>query len=308
MEKLGKLKKSSDLRMIWPHEAADFTKWLSEKENLELLGDTIGLDVVLEERESAVGGFSVDLYAQEEGTGRRIIVENQLEETDHDHLGKIITYASGKNAEVVVWIVKHARDEHRQAIEWLNQHTDENIAFFLLEMELWRIGESPWAPHFNIIERPNDWVKATKGVAGLSSTKKLQLEFWEAFCDYAFRNQTFAEAFRRRKARPQHWYDLGLGISACHLSFTVNTQKKEAGIAIYIPENDDFFQFLKDRQKEIEASAGQSLQWREADKARQIGVKTKGDIKQGPEAWAPLFDWFIENALRLRDVALKFCA
>ena len=146
MLKLGKLEKIDDLRTIWPHEAQNFTKWLAQEENLGLLSETIGIELVLEERESSVGDFSADLYASEEGTGRKVIIENQLEDTNHDHLGKIITYASGKNAEVVVWIVKRARDEHRQAIEWLNQHTDEKIGFFLLEIELWRIDESSPAP------------------------------------------------------------------------------------------------------------------------------------------------------------------
>ena len=117
MQTLGKIKKVSDLRSVWAHEEYDFSQWLSEEENLALLSDAIGIDIVLEELESPVGGFSVDLYASEERTGRKIIIENQLEDTNHDHLGKIITYASGKDASVAVWIVKRARDEHRQAIE-----------------------------------------------------------------------------------------------------------------------------------------------------------------------------------------------
>ncbi len=132
---LGCMKKINDLRTVWPHEAYDFSKWLAQEENLSKLSDDIGIDIVLEELESSVGNFNVDLYAKEEGTGRKIIIENQLEDTNHDHLGKIITYASGKGAEVVIWIVKHAREEHRQAIEWLNQHTDENIGFFLVEIQ-----------------------------------------------------------------------------------------------------------------------------------------------------------------------------
>lgn len=142
MELLGKMERINDLRSIWPHEAYDFSKWLSQEENLAMLSDSVGIDVALEELESPVGDFSVDLYAYEEGTNRRIVIENQLEDTNHDHLGKIITYASGKDAEVVIWIVKRARDEHKQAIEWLNQHTDENIGFFLLEIELWKINDS----------------------------------------------------------------------------------------------------------------------------------------------------------------------
>lgn len=139
MGSLGKIEKVDDLRTIWKHEAHDFTKWLAEEENLALLSEAVGIDIVLEDTESPVGSFNVDIFASEEGTSRKIIIENQLEDTNHDHLGKIITYASGKNADVVIWIVKRAREEHRRAVEWLNQHTDETIGFFLIEIELWKI-------------------------------------------------------------------------------------------------------------------------------------------------------------------------
>ena len=197
MATLGKIERISDLRTIWPHEARDFTKWLAQEENLALLSDTLGIDIALEERESSVGDFNVDLYATEVGTGRKITIENQLEFSDHDHLGKIITYASGKGAEIIVWIVKHARDEHKRAIEWLNQHTDENIGFFLLEIELWKINESLPAPKFNIVEKPNDWAKAMKVAEGLSSLQKLQVEFWQAFNEYAFVKPEFKKLLKK---------------------------------------------------------------------------------------------------------------
>ncbi len=119
-----------DLRDVWPHEALDFTKWMAEEKSLKMLSDAVGVELELLETESSVGSFNVDIYAQESGTGRKVIIENQLEETNHDHLGKVITYAAGKSAEVVIWVVKRARDEHRQAIEWLNQHTDSEFGFF----------------------------------------------------------------------------------------------------------------------------------------------------------------------------------
>lgn len=109
MNNIGKLERV-DLRELWRHEEYDFSTWLSKEENLTLLGDTIGLDISLIERESSVGTYSVDIYAEEQGTGRKIIIENQLEETNHDHLGKIITYASGKDAKYIIWIVKKAKD------------------------------------------------------------------------------------------------------------------------------------------------------------------------------------------------------
>lgn len=303
---LGTIKKIDDLRSVWPHEAHDFSKWLAKEENLTLLSDTIGIDIVLEELESAVGGFNVDLYATEEGTGRKIIIENQLEDTNHDHLGKIITYASGKSAEVIVWIVKRARDEHRQAVEWLNQHTDSNIGIFLLEIELWQINDSPYAPKFNIVERPNDWAKSVKAVEGISDTKKLQLEFWQAFTEYAFAKKDFSQRFKARKAAPQHWYDLSLGKSAYHLGFTVNTQKKRIGAEIYIDDDKELFNRFKESQAEIEAIFGSKLEWREASKACRILALAPGDIKKGSDAWPAMFDWYIEAAEKMRTITQKF--
>lgn len=306
MKSLGTIKKVDDLRSVWPHEAHDFSKWLAKEENLTLLSDTIGIDIVLEELESAVGGFNVDLYATEEGTGRKIIIENQLEDTNHDHLGKIITYASGKGAEVIVWIVKRARDEHRQAVEWLNQHTDSNIGIFLLEIELWQINDSPYAPKFNIVERPNDWAKSVKAVEGVSDTKKLQMEFWQAFSDYAFSNQEFAQLFKKRKAQPQHWYDLSLGKSTYHLGFTVNTQKKCVGVEIYINDDKELFAIFKAASAEIEQQFGGKLEWIEATKACRILATTPGDIKKGAEAWNGLFDWFMQSAIKMREITQKY--
>lgn len=159
--KLGKIEKVN-VRDVWPHEALNFTKWLAQEENLTMLGDACSIELELKDTESAVGSFAVDIYAQEADTERKVIIENQLEDTNHDHLGKIITYAAGKGAGVVIWVVARARDEHRNAIEWLNEHTDSDCAFFLVEIEVWRIGDSPMAPRFNVVESPNEWARAEK--------------------------------------------------------------------------------------------------------------------------------------------------
>lgn len=306
MATLGKIEKIDDLRSVWPHEALDFSKWLSQEENLALLSDSIGIDIVLEELESPVGGFSVDLYATEEGTGRKIIIENQLEDTNHDHLGKIITYASGKGAEVVVWVVRRARDEHKQAVEWLNQHTDENIGFFLLEIELWKINDSLPAPKFNVVERPNDWAKTMKAVEGLSDTKKLQLEFWQAFNDYAFGKPEFKNVFSKRKPQPQHWYDLSVGSSTYHLGLTVNTQKKRIGAEIYVNDDKLAFEKFKSQKDLIEADLGVQLDWRVATKDCRILALNNGDIKKGEAAWPEYYDWYCSMALKLREVLKKY--
>ena len=286
MDKLGKMIRITDLRSVWPHEANDFTKWLAQEENLTLLGDAIDIELELEERESSVGSFNVDIFAKEVGTNRRVIIENQLEDTNHDHLGKLITYASGKGAEVIVWVVKRARDEHRQAIEWLNQHTDNNIGFFLLEIELWQIGDSAKAPRFNIVERPNDWSKTMKTIEGLSDTDLLKFEFWTGF------NEAI-------------WYDLSIGSSAYHVALTINTQKQSIGADIYINDDKELFERFKMHKDEISTMLNSEVEWREAKKACRIFITTNINPKKR-DCWPKAYNWFLEKAIIYKEIASKF--
>jgi hypothetical protein len=307
MTQLAKLTPITDLREIWKHEALDFSKWLSEEDNLSALSNAVGIDIALYERESSVGSFSVDLFAFEEGSNRKIIIENQLTDTDHDHLGKIITYAAGKSAEVVIWIVKRARDEHRQAIQWLNQYTDENLGFFLIEIELYKIGNSLPAPRFNIVERPNEWAKTIKTEADLSDTKKLQLDFWQSFCDYAFSQPNFSSNFsRRRKASARHWYDLSVGSSEYHIDLTVNTQKNQLGVGIYILDNKDIYAKFLAQKDTIAQFSGLTLEWKEAEKACRILTFRDADIKKEQATWNNLFDWYCETAIKLKNTIKQF--
>ena len=300
--KLGKIKRITDLRSIWPHEANDFTKWLADEHNLAKLGEEIGIELELEERESSVGNFNVDLYAKEEGTGRKVIIENQLEETDHDHLGKLITYASGKGAEVVVWVVKRARDEHRQAIEWLNQHTDTDLGFFLVEIELWQIDDSAIAPKFSVIERPNDWGKQMKSVAGLNNTEQIQLAFWQKFNDKMNASPDFTKHFKTRKAQPQNWYDVSVGSSEYYLSFTASIQKKHMSCGIYIPDNKELFHLFESHKADFEAQFGKGIEWVEASKARRINIFEPFDVSD-QEQWAKAYAWYLENAIKFKLIA-----
>lgn len=154
MANVYRLKEISELRAVWPNEARDFTPWLAESDNIALLSEAVGINILIDEIESSVGRYNVDIYASEADTDRKIIIENQLENSNHDHLGKLITYASGKSADVIIWVVKHARDENKKAIQWLNTHTDGNIAFFLCEIKLFQVNSS-FAVRFNVIEKPD---------------------------------------------------------------------------------------------------------------------------------------------------------
>jgi len=295
MENIGKLKKV-ELRDLWKHEERDFSAWLAQEENLAMLSDEIGVDIALIERESHVGGFSADLYAEENGTGNKIIIENQLEDTNHDHLGKIITYASGKDAKYVIWVVKHARDEHRQAIEWLNAHTDEDINFFLVEIELWRIGDSLPAPKFNIVVRPNDWAREERrSTSEITERGKFCLAFWDAFNNYAAQHSDFMHQFKLRRPHVDSWYDLSIGIGSCYLSLNVQNNKGTADIGIYIPNDKEYFERLKAHSEEIQKILGEEAEWREARKACRIVITKPMDTTEHAN-WEKVFDWYIQMA------------
>lgn len=307
MEQLGIMKKVTDLRTIWPHEQYDFSKWLAKDENLSLLSKTIEIgNIILEERESKIGGFSADLYAREEGTERKIIIENQLEETNHSHLGQILTYAAGKNAEIIIWIVKKARDEHKQAVEWLNQHTEENLGFFLLEIELWKINDSIPAPKFNIVERPNDWTKTMKSSENLTETQKLRLDFWHKFKEYAAQQPEFTDAFSLRKVAPHHWYNLSVGTSSYHIGLTLKTKENVIGCEIYIPHDKEIFQKFKLHKESIEKILGTKAQWIEAEKACRILVTQIAKVKHNNTDWKECFAWYQDMALKFREISIEF--
>lgn len=250
-----------DLREVWQNEATDYTNWLANEENLRLLSDEIGIEIVLETTEASIGKFRVDILAKEEITGRKIIIENQLEQTNHDHLGKIITYASGLDAEIIVWIVKDVRDEHEKAVNWLNENTDEKINFFAIRMELWKIGDSQIAPKFHVISQPNDWAKDAKKTSErseLSERAKLQLEFWEKFNEFVIsRDQTF----NLRKPYPQHWYSLSVGSSKANISLSIIFAKRLMRCEIYIPDNKSLYYELENEKEFIESKLDFELEW-----------------------------------------------
>jgi hypothetical protein len=302
MMKLGKLTKA-ELRNAWAHEASDFTKWLAEEDNLALLSDEIGIDIKLIQTEANVGKFNVDILAEEETTGRKIIIENQLEVTNHDHLGKIITYAAGVDAEIVIWIVKDVRDEHQRAVDWLNEHTEEKINFFIIKMELWQIGESPYAPKFQIFSEPNDWAKSVKqSVASttITETKLAQQDYWNKFKEFATAKKTF---LKLRKVHPQHWYDISLGSSLAGLSLTVNTDENLIACEIYIRNSKELYRYLESKKEFIETQLGEELIWMELPdkKASRIKISTEGDIYH-KETLTEQLEWLLVHAQKLYTV------
>ena len=296
---LGKLERI-DPREYWKDEAKDFTPWLAQEENLELLGDTIGLQIELQNTEILVGKYRADIIARDVNSERTIIIENQLEKTNHDHLGKIITYASGLGAEIVIWICNSVTDEHRNAIDWMNEISNEQIAFFALEIELWRINESPPAPKFNIVCSPNEWAKTIKKSSinnETSGIRLLQGEFWEALKDYFEENGTF---LKLSKPPFRNYYGIALGRAGFGLNFTVNTHTNKLCCEIYTNGKNAkiAFSLLEKEKEDIEAIIGTSLSWQNdlpRGSACRIAHYKDGDIRE-KDNWVEYFRWFKEYA------------
>jgi hypothetical protein len=275
--KLGRLEEV-DIRKLWSHEQYDFSNWLSEDENINLLNDVLGLTLVNIEKEVFVGAYRCDLVAKDETSGQNVIIENQLEASNHDHLGKIVTYASGLDANVIVWIVKEAREEHRSAIEWLNNNTNKNINFFLIEIHAYKIGNSLYAPKFEIVEKPNDFIKNAKIQTGSEELNKSQSErlvFWTKFNDVVSER---GKPFNLRKATTDHWYNVAIGVSGVLVEITLVNKEGCVGIALYIIDDKELFDYLNEKKIEIESKLGFELDWQRLDgkKASRIIYRIPG--------------------------------
>ena len=262
-----------DIRDLWKHEQYDFSEWLSKEENIENLNDILGLTLVDISKEAYVGSYRCDIFAKDETTGTKVIIENQLEASNHDHLGKIITYASGLDAKVVVWIVKQAKEEHRSAIEWLNNNTNNELNFFLIELHAYKIDDSNPAPMFEVIEKPNGFIKNTKAINNQDNLNKSQserLEFWNKFNEVVEQN---GKPFNIRKATTDHWYDVALGISEAHISINLVNKSSYVVIDVYINDNKELFDKLMDKKDIIESELGFKLVWDRLDNGKASRIK-----------------------------------
>ena len=271
---IGKLKEV-ELRNLWKHEQYDFSEWLSQNENIELLNDILGLTLTDISKEVYVGSYRCDLVAVDESSGIKVIIENQLESSNHEHLGKIITYASGLDAQVVVWIVKNAKEEHRSAIEWLNNNTNSDINFFLIELHAYKIGDSLPAPYFEIIEKPNDFIKNNKVNGNKNELNKSQSErliFWNRFNEILIDK---GKPFNVRKATTDHWYDVAIGSSSSHISIELINKEKHVRIGLYMVDDKEYFDKLFANKDTIETQLGIKLEWQRECSGNVSRVKYK---------------------------------
>lgn len=307
MANIGKLTEV-DARELWKHEQYDFSNWLAKEENLEYLNDIIGLTLTDVDKEVYVGPYRCDIVAKDETSGITVIVENQLEGTNHDHLGKIITYASGLNAKVMIWIVKEAKEEHRAAIEWLNNNTNNDVNFFLIEIHAYKIGNSDPAPKFEVVEKPNDFVKRSKVKSDDSDLNKSQgerLTFWEQFNQVVIAR---GKPFNLRKATTDHWYDVAMGTSDAHIAIDLVNKDGRIVVECYISDNKDLFDTFSDHKEEIESALGFELIWDRLDgkKASRIKYRIDGLNFDDHSNYNELMNQTIDVAVKMRDTFKKY--
>lgn len=274
---LGRLQRV-ELRDIWLSEAVNFTPWLAREENLLLLGETLGIDLELEAQEKPVGPFRADILCKDVGTDSWVLVESQLERTDHTHLGQLLTYASGLEALTIVWIAARFTEEHRSTLDWLNKITDGSFRFFGLEVELWRIGESPAAPKFNIISKPNNWSKSVAHAARaideaeLSETRLKQRDYWADL--HTVLNQKKGPISGNRKPQAQSWMSYPIGRTGFSLGAVMVRPKRLVRAELYISGDQAkmFQSLLKQQSEAIEEELGYPLVWEELPDRRDARV------------------------------------
>jgi len=291
-----------DLRTIWQRESEDFTPWLAQPENLAILGETVGLELELQARERQVGPFRADILCKDLDDDTYVLIENQLEWTDHKHLGQLLTYAAGLEAATIIWVAQSFTEEHRAAIDWLNRITEERFSFFGLEIELWRINDSLPAPKFNIVCKPNDWSKEIvvgPEPAGLTEIKRLQKEYWQAFLKVLATRTTTINA--QRKTRPQHWMYHNIGRVGFRLMTFCNTQQERIGVIfeMHSLQAKEHFRFFLAQKADIEREAGIDLEWRELPekKSSRIKLERKNTDPKDRAAWPEQHAWLADKLI-----------
>lgn len=293
-------------REAWKHEAGDFTPWLAETANLATLADALGLgELELVATEHQVGDFKLDILCTDGAD--QVIIENQLERTNHAHLGQIITYAAGIGAKKIIWVAETFRPEHVAALEFLNQNTTEDLNFFAVEIELWRIGDSPLAPKFEVVVKPNEWAKAgreqARAAVSATPTKQLYLRLWTELVALLAKR---ASTIRPQKPRPQMWLNNSMGRAGFRLNPTASQQGKRLGVEVYIdhPESKRLFQALAAQREQLEQQLGFALDWQELPEAQACRIASwrPNSPLEEEASWSEYLDWFVERLVKMNAV------
>jgi hypothetical protein len=292
-QKLGTLVQV-ELRDVWKKEDTDFTPWLAKPEHITAVGNALNIELEVQAEEHPIGPFKADIYCLDLADGSPVLIENQLERTDHTHLGQLLTYAAGLEAVTIIWIAKKFTDEHRAALDWLNQRTDENVNFFGLEIELWRIDGSPVAPKFNVVCRPNNWVRRVAGGGRASESQNRIDQFWSELINA---NDTAAMPLRFQKPN-YNWVNLSIGKSDVHVTVLCRPTKNDVLVQLYMMQpNKELFDQLAARKGEIEQQIGAEVIWeRGPDQIASWLAISKATIYDNAASRAEAVQWAIERS------------
>ena len=291
------------LREVWKNEATSFTPWLLENE--AVLGDLLGIEISLTRNEEKVGDFSLDLLGVNLTDDSTLVVENQLERTDHSHLGQLLTYAGGLEPSTIVWIASEFRDEHRAALDWLNEVTDEKTHFFGVVVKAVRIGNSLPAPWLELVVQPNSWSEMTRKAKSSRELTETQ-ERYEAFWTQFLNTHRSALDFYKRKRPPQRqWLAIPTGIGGIH--YGLNVQRERIYVDLYFghsnPEvNHQRLALLEEHKEAVEQVFGAELSWEylEDRKGCRLGFYGEGGLND-ESTWNKSQDW-------LHSVMTRFLA
>lgn len=300
------------LRSAWPDEAQNFTPWLAEDTNLALLGEALGLQLELEAVEKAVGPFSADILAKEIGRDRWVLIENQIAPTDHKHLGQLLTYAAGLDANIVVWIAEEFHEKHRAALDFLNRATREEFAFFAVRIELFKIGESALAPNFSIVAKPNNWSKEAQAAkqAAHDSLSPAQLQNRQFWSEVISESTTAYPSLSGRTAYKSSWQSAERIKSASNFYAEANAAFTAAGqlrVEVYLGGTlaKAVFHRLEKNKVAVEREFGDKLEWEELPKGQDSRIAhymTGTQKRDDRAAWTSQREWLLSHWKKLADV------
>ncbi len=295
------------LREIWENEASDFTPWLES--NIQKLGDALGMDLAIIDREASVGNFYLDLLARDLWSSKTVVIENQYNQTDHDHLGKLLTYAGGFDASIVIWISENIQDEHRQALEWLNQRTYTETQFFGVVVEVLQIDDSNPALNFKLVVCPNEWQKSQRQRTLTSPSVKSEKykSYFQKLVEKMRQNPNFTNNIP--DAKSESWYGIRPRFPGIYYGAAFGVKNK-VRTEIYINQGDyeknkNLFDALANRKREITSNFGSQLEWSRNDHQQmsRIAVYHDGDIeKSSDDELEEIREWHIENLLKFKEV------
>lgn len=302
MTKLQKLERDENLREVWPTEDGHFTPWLAKDENIGILSDTLGIELNDPSTEESVGDLRADIVCTD-ANDNRVLIENQLEPTDHKHVGQVLTYAAGLEAVTIIWIAERIKEDHRAAVDWLNQVTIDTVRFFALEIELWRISECGPAPKFNVVSKPNNWARTVRNQSGdgdsLNDAQRVHSKFWTRFVERL--NQSgFALNLPAPSHRQQMRFSIGKGLT--DLRATRLNRDQALRVALYMrgPTNSLLFDALSEQQDLIEEEI-ESLEWEQTDDTSSIYVTDNRDLSNESD-WDAQIDWFAGTLTKFDEV------